>query len=452
MNISMSRRNFLEKASLGTAGAILASHTTNILYANLVKQADTPALLGGTPVRTNPFPSWPIYDDEDIELYTSAFTGNRWSEYSNRDSERVVQFERAFADLMGAQFCAATNAGTTALTAALAALDVGPGDEVIVPTNTFVATAEVVFNRFALAVFVDSDPETFMIDANLIEERINSRTRAILPVHIGGGAADMDKIMALSEKYDIPVLEDACQAHLGEWRGRKLGTIGNLGAFSFQAGKTLTSGEGGTVVSNDEILINRCLAFKNNGRDPSRQGQAFPGSNYRMTPFQVAVVTGQMRRVEEQTRQREENAAYLEELLTDIPGIAPTARYPGQTRRQYYGYTLIYDQDRFNGLPRATFQRAMRAEGIPISGGCDTLNKDPFVNAYLNSRHFQDLFSRRRLTQYWKENVCPANDLIDEQTGLRFGQQVFLGTRKDMEDIAAAILKIQENATALMAA
>ncbi|MBA7626418.1 MAG: aminotransferase class I/II-fold pyridoxal phosphate-dependent enzyme [Calditrichaeota bacterium] len=449
MKSSISRRKFLERTSFSTAGIVLSLSGAKSLYANLAKKADTPAILGGTPVRTKPFPSWPIYDDKDVEIYLDALRSKVWSEYSYIETESAVKFERKYAELMGTKYCASTNAGTTALSAALCALDVGPGDEVIVPTNTFVATAQVVFNLFALAVFVDSDPDTFMIDADLIEERINERTRAILPVHIGGGAADMDKIMALSKKYNIPVLEDACQAHMGEWRNKKLGSVGHLGCFSFQAHKSLTSGEGGAIIGDDEALMDRCIAYKNNGRDPKNK-RVYAGSNYRMTPFQVAVVMGQMRRLEEQTSHREKNAAYLEELFNDIPGIAQCKKYPGQTRRGYYMYGLLYDEEQFNGLPRRKFTQAMRAEGIPIQGGCDTLNKDKFVEVYLNLRPFQKLFSKERLAQYWEENHCPANDVIDAETGLILGQQVFLGTRKDIEDIAEALAKIRKNAAALI--
>jgi len=449
MKSSISRRKFLERASLNTAGIALSLSGAKSLYANLVKKADTPAILGGTAVRTKPFPSWPIYDDKDVEIYLDALRRKVWSEYNYIETESAVKFERKYAELMGTKFCASTNAGTTALSAALCALDVGPGDEVIVPTNTFVATAQVVLNLFALAVFVDSDPDTFMIDADLIEERINERTRAILPVHIGGGAADMDKIMALSKKYNIPVLEDACQAHMGEWRNKKLGSVGHLGCFSFQAHKCLTSGEGGAIIGDDEALMDRCIAYKNNGRDPKRK-RVYTGSNYRMTPFQVAVITGQLRRLEEQASHREKNAAYLEGLFKDIPGIAQCKKYPGQTRRAYYMYGMLYDKEQFNGLPRRKFTQAMHAEGIPIRGGCDTLNKDKFVEVYLNSRSFQNLFSKERFTQFWKENHCPANDVINTETGLILGQEVFLGTKKDMDNIAEALVKIRKNAAALI--
>ena len=445
---SITRRSFLKKTSKVLTGATLATVGTASIYGNIMKDSDKPAVLGGKPVRTKPFPSWPVFDETDIQMYLDAYHSKVWSEFRYKETERVVQFEKKYAALMEVKYCAATNAGTTALTTAVQAIGVGPGDEVIVPTNTFIATAQIVFNVFALPVFVDSDPETFMINADLIEERITEHTRAIIPVHIGGGACDMDKIMAISKKHNVPVVEDACQAHLGEWRGKKLGSVGDLGCFSFQAFKSITSGEGGAVIGDNEALMDRCIAFKNNGRDPKWK-RSYPGSNFRMTPFQAAVVMGGLRHAEEQARVRDENSAYLEDLIKDIPGFTPCKKYPGQTRRAYYGYKMIYDKNHFNGLPRNKFLKAMRAEGIPISRGCDTLNKHPFIEEYLSLRSFQKIFSKERLIKYRKGNHCPANDKIAEEIGLSIGHSTFLGTKKDMEDIAEAVTKIQKNSVKL---
>jgi len=443
---SMTRQTFIERTALGTAGAVLALSGTSRLNASLVKGADAPALLGGTPIRTAPFPIWPEFDDSDVDLFTASYRNRNWSQFMHIERETMVQFEQKFAQLMGTKYCAPTNAGTTALTAALQAVGVGPGDEVIVPTNTFVATAQAVFNNYALPVFVDSDPATVLIDADKIEARITSKTRALLPVHLGGAPVDMDKIMALAKKHQLAVVEDACQAHMGEWRGNKLGSIGDLGCFSFQQFKCLTAGEGGAIIGNNAALMDHCTAYKNNGRDPGQQDRAYPGSNYRMTAFQVAVVSGQIKRIEEQTSRREANAAYLETLLKDVPGIRPCQAYEGQTRRAYYGYYLLYDKAQFSGLSRDKFIKAVRAEGIPIGGGVDTLNRDDFVTAYLESPHFKRLFSKRRIAKFWKENDCPANDILHQETALRFGQHILLGGKKEIEDVAAAMAKVQENA------
>jgi perosamine synthetase len=452
--VSLTRRTFVKKTSIATACAALATGGISSIYANIIQDGDKPAILGGNPIRpkgSNLNASWPIYDDTDIQMYLDAYKSNIWSEYSNIERERVFQIEKKFAELMGVNYCATTNGGTTALETAQRALDIGPGDEVITQTNTFIATALTTFNLFALPVFVDSDPETFMINADLIEERINKNTRAIIPVHIGGAAADMDKIMTIAKKHNLAVIEDACQAHLGEWRGKKLGTIGDLGCFSFQAGKSLCSGEGGAVIGNDEYLMARAKGYTHCGRDPRGKKRNFPGSNYRMTPFQASILLGQIRRLEAQSTLRDENSAYLEKLLGDIKGVRPTKKYPGQTRRAYYEYGLIYDQTYFNGLSKSKFQNAMRAEGIGFGNGIDSsLHSDPFIETYFNLRSFQKIFSSERLEKYRKENLCPVNEKIGRETGLSLGQRAFLGTKKDMEDIVAAIVKVQKNSSKLL--
>jgi perosamine synthetase len=453
-NNPLSRRKFVKQTSKGAAGAVLSTGGFASLYSVIIQDGEKPAILGGNPVRpkgSNLGVSWPVYDDTDIQMYLDAFKSKRWSEYSNSAKELSVQFEKEFAVLMGAGFCATTNSGTDALEAAQRALDIGPGDEVITQTNTFIATAQSTFNLYALPVFVDSDPETFMIDADKIEERITPNTRAILPVHIGGAAADMDKILAIAGKHNLVVIEDACQAHMGEWRNKKLGSLGNLGCFSFQVGKSLCGGEGGAVIGNDDNLMAKVEAYTNNGRDPRGKNRSFPGSNFRITPFVAATLLGQIRRLEAQSTLRDENSQYLEKLLSGIKGVRPTKKYQGQTRRAYYEYQLIYENEYFNGLPKAKFQQAMRAEGIGFGNGIDSsLHRDPFIETYFNLRAFQKIFSKERLDKYRRENLCPMNERIGKETGLSLGQQVFLGTKKDMEDIVTAIIKIQKNSSKLL--
>ncbi len=453
-NKSLTRRKFVKQTSLGAAGAALTVTGITPVYSNVLQDGNKLALLGGNPVRQKGAGlgvSWPIYDETDIQMYLDAYKSNRWSEYSNIEQERVFQFEKKYADLMGVNYCATTNGGTTALESAQRAIEIGPGDEVITQTNTFIATALTTFNLFAIPVFIDSDPETFMIDADKIEERINPNTRAILPVHIGGAAADMDKIMAIAKKHNLYVIEDACQAHMGEWRNKKLGTIGNLGCFSFQAGKSLCSGEGGAVIGDDEYLMAKVKAYTHCGRDPRGKKRGFPGSNYRLTPFQASILMGQIRRLEGQSTLRDENSAYLERLLGEIKGVRPTKKYPGQTRRAYYEYQMIYEKEYFNDLPKARFQEAMRAEGIGFGNGIDSsLHSNPFIETYFNSRAFQKIYPKERLEKYRKENLCPVNEKIGKETGLHLGQRVFLGTKKDMEDIVAAIVKVQKNSSQLL--
>ena len=453
-NNLLSRRTFVKTTSLGVTGSALSIGGLSSIYLAAPQEADKLAILGGSPVRhagTNLEVSWPIFDDTDIKMYLDAFKSKKWSEYIYSPQELSFRFKKAFAEMMGVGFCAPTNSGTDALDAAQRALDIGPGDEVITQTNTFIATAQTTFNLFALPVFVDTDPETFMINADLIEERITENTRAILPVHIGGGAADMDKIMAIAKKHNLVVIEDTCQAQHGEWNHKKLGSIGDLGCFSFQAGKSLCAGEGGAVIGNNDDIMARVEAYTNNGRDPRGMKRTFPGSNFRITPFVATTLIGQMRRLEAQSKIRDENVAYLEKLLSEIKGVRPTKKYAGQTRRAYYEYQLIYEKEHFKNVPKIKFREAMAAEGIPLGNGIDSsLHKDPFIETYFNLRTFKKIFSKERLDKYRRENLCPVNEMIDKETGVSLGQRVFLGSKKDMEDIVTAIAKIQKNASKLL--
>ena len=239
---------------------------------------DQPALLGGGKVRTAKWPSWPVFDQVEEQALLGALRSSYWNRGGG--GQNVDKFEKAYSALTGAKGCLATANGTSALLVSLSALGIGPGDEVIVPPYTFVATVNVVLALNALPVFVDTDPETFQIDHRKIEAAITDRTAAIMPVHLGGNSANLDAILEVARKHKLPVVEDACQAHLAEWRGRKVGTWGALGCFSFQASKNLNSGEGGAILTNDEDLLREVLrvpqqqpraAFRRASTSPTRR-------------------------------------------------------------------------------------------------------------------------------------------------------------------------------------
>ena len=249
---------------------------------------------------------------------------------------RVTEFERKYAQFMGAKSCLATASGTTALIVAMHVLGVEAGDEVIVSPYTFSASYNAIFMMKALPVFADTDPATFTIDPAKIEAKVTDRTRAIMPVHILGLPCAMDPILAIAKKHNLVVVEDACQAWLAEYRGRKCGTVGDLGCFSFQNSKHIPAGEGGAILGNDELTVDRCHSFHNcgrahgafqpNGSNPVR------GANFRMQEFQAVILMSQLKRVEKDTQTREQNAQYLASRLKQIPGIAPYRLNPGATR------------------------------------------------------------------------------------------------------------------------
>ena len=364
-------------------------------------------------------------------------------------AKNVKNFEQAYGQLTGAKHCIGTNSGTSALVATLGALGIGPGDEVIVTPYTFIATINSILMHFALPVLVDIDPETFQIDPAKIEAAITERTAAIMPVHIGGNMANLDAILAIGKKHHLPVIEDACQAHLAEWRGSKAGTLGTAGCFSFQITKNLPSGDGGAIVTNDGELAEKLYAFHNNCRQrtPGRDA-SYPGTragNFRMTEFVGTILNTQMSRIVEQAETRTENAQYLTRLLREIPGIQPAKMYEGCTRNAYHLYMLRYHAEKFAGLSRDKFLKALEAEGIPCYGGYAPIEWQKFVPATLTTNGRLRGYSKEQIAAWAERCQIPENDRLCKQSVWLF-QYMFLGPRSDMEQIADAVRKIRASA------
>ncbi len=442
-----SRREFIRRTA-SVAGGTIAAPSLVSSRALGEKKAAKPAALGGEPVRQAPFPEWPVQTELDEKYLLDSLHRNEWCRLYG---DITTQFEEKWAEMLGVKYATGVVNGTSALYAGLNALEVGPGDEVLVPPFTFVATVNAVIQQFALPVFVDSDPAAMLIDADKIEEKITEDTRCIMPVHLGGLVADMDTISNLAKKHNLSVIEDACQAHYAEWRGKKAGTLGDIGCFSFQSTKILPCGEGGAIVSNSEDLLDRYHAFQNNGRDRqtgTRNGYQYQGGNLRLTEFQSAVLLAQITRFEEQCRHRERNAAYFIELLNDLPGISAAKKYEGCNRATYYIFMMRYHKEHFAGLSRSQFLNALRKEGFHWGGGYRPLNKEPFIEKTLNSRMYRNIYSDKRLKRYREMNECPRNNQLSEE-GMFMGQTMLLGTREDVEQIVEAILKIQAHAEEL---
>jgi dTDP-4-amino-4,6-dideoxygalactose transaminase len=416
-------------------------------HASFRSQAAALAVLGGTPVRTTPFASWPPVTADIEQSLLAAYRSGKWGRTLQgpmQGAGLVVEFEKRFAELIGAARCLATGSCTQALHTALHAVGVGPGDEVLVPPCTFIATIQAVLLCGALPVFVDVDLDTFQMDADKIEPRVNGNTRAVEPVHIGGLPCSMEKIMAVARKHDLKVVEDAAQAHLAEFKGKKCGTFGDLGCFSFQSSKVMACGEGGAIVGNDESLLERCYTFHNLGLSATAASTGI-GTKYRMHELEAAVLLPQFATVVEQTRTRNDNAAYLAARLQEIPGIVPQELHEGVTKGAYYIYGFRYQKEHFNDAPKQKFLRALRAERIPFTTMYfDELNKQPFIEDALNSPTFQKIYPKERLRRYRDENHCPANDRLSAE-GVWLPQYVFLGEKKDMDDIADAVAKIHEH-------
>lgn len=442
----MGRRAFIRAGVGGAATLAMLQAGTRRARAAVSK----PALLGGEKIHPGSFPGWPRTDERHEQVWQEVLRAHGWCRLNG---DYVKRFEEEYAKTMGSKHCLAVANGTSSLYASLNALEVGPGDEVIVPPYTFVATINVVLLQYALPVFVDTDTETFQIDAKKIEASMTDRTRALLPVHIGGYVADMDTILDISKRREVPVIEDACQAHFAEWRGKRVGSIGDTGGFSFQVTKNLSGGEGGAMLTNREDLMERAFVFHTNGR-PWHLTSGFSyvqnGANLRMTEFQGALLLEQLTRVEAESQIREQNAEYLTKRLEAIPGIHPAKPYEGTTRNAYHLYMFRYDAEAFGGLPRERFRQALSAEGIPNSPGYTPLNKMPFLKETLYSRGYLNVYGKETIDAYFNRIECPENDRLCNEA-VWFTQNMLLGPRSDMENIADAIERIHANAKDLMA-
>ena len=439
MSVRNSRREFF-----GLAAATLAGATLFPKRAVGQSAADKPALLGGTPVHKGGWPRWPEWREAWEPSLLQVLRSGQW--YRGSDGEQVQRFEAAYAKLLGAKRCLATASGTTALIVGMHVLDVDAGDEVIVSPFTFIASYNAILLLKALPVLADTDPATLTIDPSSIESRITERTRAVMPVHIYGMPCDMDPIMAVAGKHGLAVIEDACQAWLAEYRGRMCGTIGDLGCFSFQNSKHLPSGEGGAITANSDDLIDRAGSFHDCGRPYGGFKGARPnftrGGNFRMQHFQAAMLLEQLDKLRKDTARRRENAAQLSASLKEISGILP-ARLPDNSQAVWHLYPFRYDADKFQGLPRDRFIRAMRAEGIPCSTGYQEQYFDGLLDEAVASRGFKRLFSAERLKEYRDSFQELKGNRQVSATTVAITQNLLLAEPTDIDHIGAAIRKIQ---------
>jgi dTDP-4-amino-4,6-dideoxygalactose transaminase len=443
----LNRRVFIRSSTGFTTSALLAKRESASVYAGM--NSRKLALNGGNPTRTDPFPTWPqVVGDEEEELIDVLKSGKWFRGGGNR----VTEFERAAAGAFRTKFALATASGTTALLTAMAACDVQAGDEVLVSSYSFIASSSVIFQMNALPIFIDSDPDTFLLDPSLIEEKITERTRAIIPVHHGGYPCEMDRIMEVARRHGIAVVEDACQAHLAQYRGRNVGTFGDIGCFSFQVSKNLPSGEGGLCIGNNEELMDMCRWYHDIGIDRKRRKDYYidyPGTNFRMTEWQAAVLLEQIKSLEDRAIHRQNNVDYLCELVKDLEGFAPAKFVEGGTRGAYYNFHARIHSEKFKGLTRDKFLKALGAEGIPCWGSWPRpLNREACVERCIKSRGFRRLFPAEYLDQYHQRQHCPVSEKICKSMVV-ISQECFLGSRRDMEQIAEAIRKIYDLAESI---
>lgn len=395
------------------------------------------ALYGGEKTVNTGF-SWPEFDENEVEAVVAVVRSGQWG---NPDCTGLVEtFEKEFADFCGAKYAVSCVNGSVSLRLALIAIGIRPGDEVIVPPYTFIATASTVVEANGVPVFVDIDPDTYNLDVSKIEAAITPRTKAIIPVHFAGQACDMDAILDIAKRHNLRVIEDAAHAHGAEYKGRKLGTIGDAGSFSFQSSKNLTSGEGGMVITNDPELYRIMASLRNVGRLPEGAwyDHFLPGCNYRISPIQAVLLSQQLKRLAEQTQIRHENGLYLNELLEPIEGISPLRRGYGETIHCQHLYIFRYDSAHFNGIHRNKFVEMLTAEGVPCFRG------------YPYPLYKQPLFQNKNFMCYalpdsvsYTDVECPVAERACSEEGVWILQHAMLGNSSDMISFAQAITKIQ---------
>ena len=390
------------------------------------------ALFGGNPVRKKPFPVWPRITAGQKEQLLNTLE----SDSLGIGSDAIKAFEDQFAEFQNAKYCIATSSGTNALWVALKAGGVSAGDEVIIPPYTFIATASAVLMANAVPVFVDIDPETFNIDPVLIEKAITERTKVIMPVHIAGNPADMDRINDIAKKYNIIVIEDAAQAHGAEWDGVKVGALASGGIFSFQSSKNMNSGEGGAIISNDDTFMNSCFAYYNCGRQRGREWYEHQiiGGNHRINAMAASLLLPQLQSVEDDMVIRDKNRKKLDRALNS-EGLVTIGSYEKATRVANHLYLLKYKADYFNDVPREKFFDAMRAEGVNTYAGYKPLYREK-------------VFDNQDDDFPWLKDIdyagisCAETELIADYQSVWLTQNHLLGNDRDTQDIINAFEKV----------
>jgi len=404
------------------------------------------AITGGERLRNEPFTPWPMSTKEEAAALEDVLTSTKWGGQPF-PGKHATLFATKFAELHTAKYAQCVNTGTVAIQAALKAIGTRPGDEVIVPAYTWEGTVGPVLLINAVPVFVDVDPDTYCLDAKLIEQAITPKTKAFLPVHLGMRFADLDILVPLAAKHGIKIIEDCAHAHGGMWRGKGAGSIGDLGAFSFQSSKLITSGEGGAVITNNLEYFERVQTYINTGRRSvtDQFHHRMIGFNYRMGEFQAAVLNPQLERLPEQAKIRQENMEYFESRLRGTVGIGLLKPEPRITRLAPYGYVLKYYAEQVKDIPRAAFVAALQLEGIP----CDGLFYEPVYRSSLFPLDPTDYpaLSWGRPTPLDLRNMykCPAAERAAYHEAVWFSHHLFLGGKENVDSIVDAIGKVLEN-------
>ena len=406
------------------------------------------AINGGEKVRTRPFPGGSKVGKEELKELIDVIDSGimyRWS------GTKVKQFEAEFASLLGVRHAVASTSGTAALHVAVGMVNPNPGDEIITAPITDIGTVIPILYQGAIPIFADVDPLTFTIDPKDAEGKITDKTRAIIVVHLAGSPCDMDAFMDLGRRHDLVVIEDCSQAHLSEYKGKLVGTVGHIGCFSLQQSKHMTTGDGGITVTDDEDFGLRGKLFADKGWHRDEFGPrryTLLGLNYRMSELQGAVALAQVRKLRDVIARRRRNGDLLSALLHDAPGIRPQRLLP-DCKHTYWHYELIVDQDA--GYTADDFARALSAEGVPA--GAHYIGKPIFLchEALAAKRIFGDSqypfdHPNARPGIEYRPGDCPVCEDVLERLLIVSMSEFY--TEDDVRDMAAAIVKVANGLSA----
>ena len=403
------------------------------------------AALGGSPVRTEPYPDWPVYNERDIQAVTDVIKSGRWGGYPY-PGPQTAEFARRFAEMQGGGYAVPMANGTVTMEVALRAMNIGWRDEVLVPAYTFQATAAAVMSAGAIPVIVDVDDHTYCLDPKAAQVAITHQTKAIIPVHLGAEMADMDAIVELASQNDLVVIEDCAHAHGAKWRGRGAGTIGHFGSFSMQSSKILTSGEGGVLLCRTPELAALAASLIDCGRPHDEAEKVFTmGANYRLSEFQAALGVVGLERFPEQAIQRESMATYMDEALSEVPGIKILKRDPRHTTRSFYRYIFAIDPKVFKVNHDAVCY-ALEKEGIPCWVGYEAMHHYDLFQPKLSHLPVPSAFLERF---DFSKSSYPIAERACEVEAVWLDEAIFRAGEKGVDDVIRALNKILENSDKL---
>jgi len=402
------------------------------------------ALSGGDRAFQGTLPQWPRVQAAEKQAVVELMENGQWWM-----GEKVAALEQRFAALQGAEFAVACTNGTVALEMALFACGIGAGDEVIVPSYTFVASAAAVCIARAVPVFIDIQADSLNLDHEMIESLITPRTKAIMPVHFCGHGCDMVRIQEIAKRHGLRIIEDAAHCWGATWQDKGLGSFGDAGTFSFQRSKNMTSGEGGLMLTSDPEVAERAWSYHHGGRSHSGLWYDHPllGTNCRMIEIQAAILLAQLERLESDNLRRCAAANLLDRRLDAIPGYRLSQRDPRCTKRSWHLYDSFFVPEAWGGIDRDRVVEALKAEGVPATVGyIHPLYRNSFLHNYPSGAagcpftcpyreesppNYAELFHPNA------ERAC--------QTAIWLPQYLLLAAESDIAQVADAFEKVWEN-------